>query len=61
MKLTLLILPVLIAAVCPVSAKSLQLKDLPAPVQKTVQYTLKGGDIKNISKEVEKGVTQFEV
>jgi len=39
----------------------LLLKDLPAPVQKTVQETLKGGEIKNISKEVEKGVTQYEV
>ena len=43
------------------AAKSLQVKDLPAAVQKTVQDTLKGGEIKNITKEVEKGVTQFEV
>jgi hypothetical protein len=43
------------------AAKSLQVKDLPAPVQKTVQDTLKGAEIKNISKEVEKGVTQYEV
>ena len=55
MKLTLLIQPVLIATVWPASAKSLQLKDLPDAVQKTVQGTLKGGEIKNISKEVEKG------
>jgi hypothetical protein len=41
--------------------KSLQVKDLPAAVQKTVQDTLKGGEIKNISKEVEKSVTQYEV
>ena len=41
--------------------KSLQLKDLPAAVQITVQDTLKGGEIKNISKEKEKGVTQYEV
>jgi hypothetical protein len=41
--------------------KSLQLKDLPAAVQKTVTDTLKGGEIKNIGKEVEKGVTQYEV
>jgi hypothetical protein len=41
--------------------KSLQVKDLPAAVQKTVQDTLKGAEIKNISKEVEKGVTQYEV
>ena len=42
-------------------AASLQLKDLPAAVQKTVQDNLKGGEIKNISKEKEKGVTQYEV
>jgi hypothetical protein len=41
--------------------KSLQLKDLPPVVQKTIQDTLKGGEVKNISKETEKGVTQFEV
>ncbi|HEY1494593.1 MAG TPA: hypothetical protein VGF49_08615 [Candidatus Solibacter sp.] len=43
------------------SAASLKLKDLPAAVQKTVNETLKGGEIKSIGKEVEKGVTQFEV
>ena len=43
------------------AAKSLQVKDLPAAVQKTVQDTLMGAAIKNISKEVEKGVTQYEV
>jgi uncharacterized membrane protein YkoI len=42
-------------------AASLQLKNLPAAAQKTVQETLKGGEIKNISKEVEKGVAQYEV
>jgi uncharacterized membrane protein YkoI len=59
--LLLVVLPALAALVCPISAKSLQLKDLPARVQNTVQETLKGGEIKNISKEVEKGVTQYEV
>jgi hypothetical protein len=43
------------------SAASLKLKDLPAAVQKTVNDSLKGGEIKSIGKEVEKGVTQFEV
>src|SRR5690348_11882198 len=43
------------------AAKSLQVKDLPAAVQKTVQETLKGAQIKSISKEVEDGVTQYEV
>ena len=41
--------------------KGLQLKDLPAAVQKTVQDNLKGGEIKNIGKEKEDGVEQFEV
>jgi hypothetical protein len=50
-----------IAALGTASAASLQLKNLPPAVQKTVQDTLKGGEIKNISKETEKGVTQYEV
>src|SRR5262249_42129433 len=43
------------------AAAGLELKNLPAPVQKTVQDTLKGGEIKSISKEKEHGVTQYEV
>ena len=43
------------------AAKSLQLKDLPAAVQKTVQEQTKGAEIKTISKETEKGVTQYEI
>ena len=35
------------------TGKSLQLKDLPAAVQKTVQANLNGGEIKNIAKEKE--------
>ena len=42
-------------------AASLQLTDLPRAVQTTVQETLKGGQIRNISKEKENGVTQYEV
>jgi hypothetical protein len=42
-------------------AAALKLTDLPAAVRKTVQDTLKGAEIKTISKEVEKGVTQYEV
>lgn len=42
-------------------AKSLQLKDLPAAVQKTVTDNLKGGEIKNIGKETEDGIAQFEI
>jgi uncharacterized membrane protein YkoI len=41
--------------------KALQVKDLPATVQKTVQDTLKGGAVKNISKEKEDGIEQYEI
>ena len=41
--------------------KGLQLKDLPAAVQKAVQANLKGGAIRNVSKEKEDGVEQYEV
>lgn len=50
----------LFATVC-LSAKSLALQDLPAEAQKTIQAELKGGEIRNISKETEHGVTQYEV
>src|SRR5579872_5570885 len=43
------------------SAASLKLTDLPVAVQKTVNETLKGGQIKSIGKEKEDGVTQYEV
>src|ERR1039458_2916585 len=43
------------------NGKTLQLKDLPAGVHKTVQDNLKGGEIKNIGKEKEDGVEQYEV
>jgi uncharacterized membrane protein YkoI len=41
--------------------KKLSLKDLPADAQKTIQAELKGGEIRNIGKETEHGVTQYEV
>jgi hypothetical protein len=41
--------------------KKLALKDLPVEAQKTIQAELRGAEIKNIDKEVEKGVTQYEV
>lgn len=41
--------------------KSLRLQDLPAAVQKTVEANLKGGEIKNISKEKDDGVEQYEI
>jgi len=61
MRRTLLVLGTVLLVASLAPAKSLQLKDLPAPVQKTIQETLSGGEIKNISKETEKGVTQYEV
>jgi hypothetical protein len=48
-------------AVAEKKKKSLQLKDLPAAVQKTVQDNLDGGEIKNIVKEKEDGIEQYEV
>ena len=56
-----LLMLVAISGLAGAAAKSLQVTDLPAAVQKTVQDNLKGAEIKNISKEVEKGVTQYEV
>ena len=44
-----------------IAAKPLNVKDLPPAVQKTVTEQAKGGDIKNIVKETEKGVTSYEV
>lgn len=41
--------------------KKLELKDLPPAVQKTVQSELKNYEIKNIGKETEDGITQYEV
>jgi hypothetical protein len=41
--------------------KKLTVKDLPAEAQKTVQAELKGAEIKNIGKEAENGITQYEV
>jgi uncharacterized membrane protein YkoI len=52
---------VAISGLAGAAGKGLQVKDLPPAVQKTVQDTLKGAEIKSISKEVEKGVTQYEV
>ena len=50
------------ALVCAMAAeKKLQLKDLPPAAQKTVQDETKGAEIKNISKETEHGVAQYEV
>jgi uncharacterized membrane protein YkoI len=42
-------------------AKKLELRDLPPAAQKTIQDESKGSEIKNISKETEHGVAQYEV
>ena len=42
-------------------AKSLQLKDLPTAVQKTVTDNLKGGQIKHIGRETEDAIEQYEI
>lgn len=57
------IFPVAVAlSVCSMAAaKSLDLKSLPQAVQTTVQSQLQGAEIKNISKETENGVTQYEI
>ena len=61
-KVTKMIASLAVCSMCAFAAeKSLAVKDLPPAVQKTVQEQLKGGEIKNISKEVEKAVTQYEV
>ena len=41
--------------------QKLQMKDLPAAVQKGVTANLKGGTLKGLSKEVEGGKTMYEV
>ena len=57
-KLTI-VLAIAMAAVA--AGKKLTLKDLPAPAQKTVNDNLKGAEIKNIGKETEDGVAQYEI
>src|SRR5216684_6441480 len=59
-KLTILL--TMTAFACAFAAdKRLTLKDLPAAAQKTVEANLNGAEIKNINKETEKGVVQYEV
>jgi hypothetical protein len=43
------------------AAKGLPLAKLPEPVRKAIQENLKGGEIKNIGKEKEDGIVQYEV
>jgi uncharacterized membrane protein YkoI len=41
--------------------KKLELKNLPPAVQKTIQDQSKGDEVKSITQETEKGLTQYEV
>jgi hypothetical protein len=64
MRNTILLAMSLFAAVGAVAmekGKGLALTSLPASVQKTVQQNLKGGEIRNIGKEKENGIEQYEV
>jgi hypothetical protein len=61
---TLLIAAVALGGYAPAQekkSKGLDLKSLPAAVRATIQANLKGGEIRNISKENEDGVEQYEV
>ncbi len=60
-KIALLLAITALASAAAAADKKLTLKDLPVAVQKTVEETAKGGEIKNIGKETEKGVSQYEV
>jgi hypothetical protein len=53
-----------VASICGTAAaeqKGLPLKDLPAVVQNAIRENLHGGEIRNIGKEKEDGIEQYEV
>ena len=50
----------LLAGWASASEQAVKMKDLPAPVQKTVQEQPRGAELKGLSKEVEKGQTYYE-
>lgn len=60
-RLTVLFTITALAGAGVAAEKSLAVKDLPSAVQKTIQDNLKGGQIRNIGKETEDGVAQYEV
>ena len=60
-KLTVLFAVTALAGAAIAAEKSLALKDLPPAVQKAVNDNLKGGEIRNIGKETEHGVAQYEI
>ena len=60
-ELTILFTMAALSSAAVAAGKSLALKDLPPAVQKTVNDNLKGAQIRNIGKETEDGVVQYEV
>ena len=61
MKLLTISVALIALAASAFAAKKLELKDLSAVAQKTINENLKGGTIKSINKEKENGVMQYEV
>jgi uncharacterized membrane protein YkoI len=61
MKITGIVTSIALLACSAIAAeRSVKMKDLPAPVQKTVQEQTKNAELKGLSKEVENGKTFYE-
>ena len=56
----IVVLSGLLAGLAGAAERPVQMKDLPAPVQKTVQEQSQGAELKGLSREVEKGRTYYE-
>ncbi len=50
-----------LTTMCMAAAKKVQLKDLPPPVQKSVQDLIKGAELKSLLREEANGKTAYEV
>ena len=61
LKLIILFAIAALAGTAVAAEKSLALKHLPPAVQKAINDNLKGGQIRNIGKETEHGVAQYEI
>ena len=59
--LTIILAIAMLGGAATAAEKKLQMKDLPAAVQKTVQEQTKGAEIKGLSTETENGKTTYEV
>ena len=60
-KLIVLFAAAVLAGTAVAAKKGLALKNLPPAVQKTVNDNLKGGEIRNIGREIEDGIAQYEI